>query len=89
MSVLIMGCRSQNLPREYGAPTTVRRRLKHWGEEGVWEHIWRVALPLLYQHGKHDWSIAFLDGSFAPAKKGGENAGSTWRDKGDPTGIAS
>src|SRR5215469_6450503 len=34
--VLITGCRWQDLPREYGAPTTVWRRLKRWGEEGVW-----------------------------------------------------
>src|SRR5258708_11411473 len=32
--VLITGCRWQDLPREYGAPTTVWRRLKHWGEAG-------------------------------------------------------
>jgi transposase len=38
--VLVIGCRWQNLPREYGAPTTVWRRLKRWGEEGIWERMW-------------------------------------------------
>ena len=33
--VLITGCRWQDLPREYGAPTTVWRRLRRWEEEGV------------------------------------------------------
>jgi hypothetical protein len=66
----------------------VRRRLKRWDEEGVWEHIWPVALPVLYQHGKVDRSIAFLDGSFAPAKNGGEKMGLTWKDKGALTGLA-
>jgi hypothetical protein len=31
--VLITGCRWQDLPREYGAPTTAWRRLMRWGEE--------------------------------------------------------
>jgi hypothetical protein len=67
----------------------VWRRLKRWGEEGVWEHIWRAALTVLDQHSKLDWSIAFLDGSFVPAKKGGEKVGLTWSDSGALTGIAS
>jgi transposase len=80
--VLITGCRWQDLPREYGAPTTVWRRLKRWGEEGVWEHIWRVALATLDRRGELDWSMAFLDGSFAPAKKGGDKVGLTKKGKG-------
>jgi transposase len=68
--VLTTGCRWQDLPHKYGAPTTVWRRLKRWGEQGVSECIWRGALAALDQHGKLDWSMAFLDGSFAPAKNG-------------------
>jgi transposase len=70
--VLITGCRWQDLPRAYGAPTPVWRRLKRWGEAGVWEHIWRASLADLELRGQLDWTMAFLDGSFAPAKKGGE-----------------
>jgi transposase len=80
--VLITGCRWQDLPREYGAPTTVWRRLKRWGEDGVWDHIWRAALTRLDAHGKLDWSMAFPDGSFVPAKKGGEHVGLTRKGKG-------
>src|SRR5215831_15069247 len=80
--VLITGCRWQDLPREYGAPTTVWRRLKRWGEEGVWERIWRAALAALDLHGQLDWTMASLDGSFAPAKKGGEQVGLTKKGKG-------
>lgn len=75
--VVITGCRWQDLPREYGAPTTVWRRLKPWGEAGVCECIWRAALAARYQQGKLGWSRAFLDGSFAPAKRGGEKIGVT------------
>jgi transposase len=80
--VLITGCCWQDLPREYGAPTTVWRRLGRWGEAGVWERIWRAALSRLDVQGKLDWSMAFLDGSFAPAKKGGEKVGLTRKGKG-------
>jgi transposase len=80
--ILISGCRWQDLPREYGAPTTVWRRLRRWGEEGVWERIWRAALSALDQRGQLDWSMSFLDGSFAPAKNGGEQVGVTKKGKG-------
>jgi transposase len=80
--VLITGCRCQDLPHEYGAPTTVWQRLRRWGEEGVWERIWRAALAALDQQGELDWSMAFLDGSFAPAKNGGEQVGLTKKGKG-------
>jgi transposase len=80
--VLVTGCRWQDLPRDYGAPTTVWQRLKRWGEEGVWEHIWRAALATLDRRGELDWSMAFFDGSFAPAKKGGDKVGLTKNGKG-------
>jgi transposase len=80
--ILITGSRWQDLPREHGAPTTVWRRLKRWGEMGVWELIWRAALSALDQRGQLEWSMAFLDGSFAPAKRGGEQVGVTKKGKG-------
>jgi transposase len=79
--ILITCCRWQDLPPEYGAPTTVWRRLRRWGEEGVWERIWRAARATLDQQRKLDWSMAFLDGSCAPAKKGGEKVGITKKGK--------
>src|SRR5215471_4270368 len=80
--VLVTGCRWQDLPREYGAPTTAWRRLKRWSEAGIWERIWRAALATLDQQGQLDWTIAFLDGSFVPAKRGGEKVGLTRKGKG-------
>src|SRR5262249_23976831 len=56
--------------------------LKWWGEAGIWERIWRAALAALDVHGHLDWSMAFLDGSFAPAKKGGDKVGVTKKGKG-------
>ncbi|HEV2458301.1 MAG TPA: transposase, partial [Ktedonobacterales bacterium] len=66
--VLITGCRWQVLQRDYGAPTTVWRRLKRWGEEGVWERIWRATLATLDQWGGLDWTVALLVGAFVPPR---------------------
>jgi transposase len=68
--VLRSGARWRDLPRHYGSPSTCHRRLQEWQDQGVWEQIWRTFLGLLDQQGKLDWSQAFLDGSFVPAKKG-------------------
>lgn len=69
--VLRTGCPWSDLPREYGAPTTVWRRLRQWEKAGVWESVWRTMLSTLDAQGKLEWAQAFLDGSFVPAKKGG------------------
>ena len=68
--VLRSGARWQDVPREYGSPTTCWRRLKEWEESGVWETLWRAILSVLEAEQKLDWAQAFLDGSFVPAKKG-------------------
>jgi hypothetical protein len=84
--VLITGGRWQDLPRECGAPTTAWRRLKRCAEEGVWEKIWRAARVALDRRGHLDWSMAFLDGLFAPAKKGGDKVGLTKEGNGTKKG---
>jgi len=68
--VLHTGCRWEDVPREYGSPSTCWRRLKAWEEDGTWERIWRSLLTLLDDQDKIEWVRAFLDGSFVPAKKG-------------------
>jgi transposase len=80
--ILITGCRWQDLPHEYGTSTTVGRRLKRWDEIGVWERIWHAAPSALDQQSRLDWSMAFLDGSFASAKNGGAKVGLTKKGKG-------
>jgi len=68
--VLRTGCRGEDLPRRYGHPSTCWRRLKRWQEEGVWERLWQRLLQTLDKRGRLEWKRAFLDGSFAPAKRG-------------------
>lgn len=74
--VLRNGLRWQDLPEKYGSPVTCWRRLAQWDENGTWERIWRTLLRLLDEQQKLDWSKAFLDGCFVPAKRGALKSGS-------------
>jgi transposase len=68
--ILRTGARWKDLPDRYPSPSTCWRRLRLWEEDGTWLKIWRQFLCELDQQGRLDWSESFLDGSFAPAKKG-------------------
>jgi len=70
LHVLKTGCAWEDMPRAYGAPTTAWRRLQTWAQDGTWERMWRALLSQLDAQGRLEWSTAFLDGSFVPAKKG-------------------
>ena len=68
--VLKTGARWRDLPPEYPSPSTCWRRLQLWEHQGVWLNVWRQFLAELDARGQLDWSESFVDGSFAPAKKG-------------------
>ena len=80
--MLRSGARWQDLPEEFPSPSTCWRRLRDWEEQEVWLTIWRAFLGELNERQQLNWSEAFLDGSFAPAKKRGSGAGKTKRGKG-------
>jgi transposase len=69
--LLRSGARWQDLPPKYGSRSTGHRRLQQWQDQGVWEQIRLKLLSTLDTQVTLDWSQAFLDGSFVPAKKGG------------------
>ena len=69
--VLTTGCRWADIPREYGHPTTVWRRLRRLQEEGIWQKILKVLLELGYSRGKIDLSLAAIDSTTIKAQKGG------------------
>jgi transposase len=48
----------------------------------VRDRIWRAALATLDRQGQLEWTMAFLDGSFVPARRGGEKVGLTKKGKG-------
>ena len=67
--ILRTGARWQDLPDRYPSPSTCWRRLRLWEDQGIWLDIWRKFLSMLDEDGLLDWE-EFIDGSFAPAKKG-------------------
>jgi transposase len=68
--ILKTGARWRDLPRAYPSASTCWRRLKQWEEKDVWLNVWRAFISELDERGHLDWSQCFIDGSFAPAKKG-------------------
>jgi len=68
--VLQTGAAWRFLPDEFPSPSTCWRRLQRWQEQGVWLSAWRTLLGTLDERGLLKWDETFLDGSFAPAKKG-------------------
>jgi transposase len=68
--ILQTGAAWRFLPDEFPSPATCWRRLKQWEDEGVWLDAWRALLGALDEEGLLNWDETFLDGSFAPAKKG-------------------
>jgi len=46
------------------------RRLRDWEAQGVWLKVWRAFLSELNERQQVQGSELFLDGSFAPARKG-------------------
>lgn len=68
--VLQTGARWGDLPDRFPSPSTCWRRLQEWEESGLLLEVWRAFLSLLDVEGLLVWEETFLDGSFAPAKKG-------------------
>ena len=68
--ILQTGAAWRFLPDEFPSPATCWRRLQRWQEQGVWLEAWRALLGGLDGEGLLKWDETFLDGSFAPAKKG-------------------
>jgi transposase len=73
--ILRTGARWRDLPSRYPSASTCWRRLRKWEEEDVWLGVWRTFLADLDAAGALDWQEAFIDGSFAPAKKGAPASG--------------
>ncbi|MBF0495301.1 MAG: IS5 family transposase [Deltaproteobacteria bacterium] len=80
--VLRSGARWKDLPDRYPSPATCWRRLKNWEAAGIWTKLRKIFLRDLDVKGAIDWEEAFMDGSFAPAKNGGDCVGKTKKGKG-------
>jgi transposase len=80
--ILRTGAPWADLPGRYPSYQTCHRRFQHWVQCGVLKDILSVLAEALHDEGYLDLREAFIDGSFAPAKKGGAGVGTTKRGKG-------
>ena len=72
--ILRTGAQWNELPKVYGSGSTCWRRLRDWEEAGILLKLWRAFLTDLDDREKLKWDRCFMDGSFAPAKKGAEKS---------------
>jgi transposase len=70
------------LPNRYPSYQTCHRRFRQWVRCGVLKDVLAVLAQALYDEGYLDLREAFIDGSFASAKQGGDCVGKTKRGKG-------
>jgi transposase len=80
--ILRTGAPWADLPDRYPSNQTCHRRFQQWVRSGVLKDILSVVAEALHDEGHLDLQEAFIDGSFAPAKKGGLCVGKTKRGKG-------
>jgi transposase len=80
--VLRTGAPWADLPDRYPSYQTCHRRFQHWVRAGLLRSILEILAQALHDEGYLDLQEAFIDGSFAPAKRGGACVGKTKRGKG-------
>jgi transposase len=68
--ILRTGAPWKDMPERYPPYQTCHRRFQEWIELGIFQAILHELAEDLYERGKIDIREAFIDGSFAPAKKG-------------------
>ena len=68
--ILRTGAPWQDLPDRYPPYQTVHRRFQNWSRSGALGEVLRALARDLKERGGLDLSGCFMDGSFAPAKKG-------------------
>jgi transposase len=68
--ILRTGAPWADLPHRYPPKSTCHRRFQEWSKSGVFAKILTALARDLRERGNIDLSEGFIDGSFAPAKKG-------------------
>lgn len=68
--ILRTGARWKDLPDEFPPYQTCHDRFTEWVDSKTLDRILRALLADLQERGKIDLSEAFIDGTFASAKKG-------------------
>ena len=69
--ILRTGAPWADLPDRYPPYQTCHRRFQQWVRDGTLERILHTLAEDLHERGGIDLEESFIDGTFAPAKKGG------------------
>jgi transposase len=70
--VLRTGCQWKEVPREFGAASTLHQYFQEWAEGGVFFQLWSVALREYDALEGIEWGWQSLDGAMTKAPLGGE-----------------
>jgi transposase len=73
--ILRTGAPWEDLPPRYGPYQTAHRRFQNWVRSGVMETMLMTLAQHLKEAGGLDLKECFVDGTFVPAKKGGDSSG--------------
>ena len=80
--ILRTGAPWADLPARYPSYQTCHRRFQRWVRAGVLRTVLDILAQALHDEGYLDVQETFIDGSFAPAKRGGACVGKNKRAKG-------
>ena len=80
--ILDNGAKWKDLPRHFGAKSSVHQYFKLWTRAGVFEDIMRDAGELVEERGGYRLYECFVDATFSRARGGGDGVGPTKAGKG-------
>jgi transposase len=80
--VLDNGAKWKDLPKQYGAKSSVHRWFLRWVKAGVFEELMRSMGTLVEEDGRFRLYECFIDGTFSKARGGGDGIGCTKAGKG-------
>jgi transposase len=80
--ILRTGAPWRDLPDCYPSRSTCHRRFQQWVRQGLFQRLLEEFASTLLEGGLVDLSECYIDGTFAPAKRGGLQVGKTKRGKG-------
>jgi putative transposase len=69
------GCQWDQLPREFGAKSTVHDWFQRWSAGGVMQRIWEELVKECDELGAVDWQWQSADACLGKARFGGEKGG--------------
>jgi transposase len=80
--LLRTGAPWRDLPDRYPSRSTCHRRFQQWVRQGLFQRLLQELASTLLQEGLLDLAECYIDGTFAPAKRGGLQVGKTKPGKG-------